>query len=765
MPLMTKEDENLYNILKQHDEAGVLIDKEHFSTLGDKQTPVNLVLAGLTEITLAGRVLGYKALADRENEIREAYKAAEEERSNPDPSFNAAGMNELYDALEKEHQIKNHTEFPSKDKFMQLKLNEKVRLVEDLIEGTTDGGVVGYMYDAGASILGAEKYGTKLDRERMLYSAAKALDQMLPTYQERNPDEPAILPYAHRDIMDKLYGNIYRDIESHLVDSGDLPPRSEFYAMPAQERNEIISQLMEDDNQNALTDGVYFTGNKRNEILQSLNDIDKNKNLLTMDQLIKTDEIYGDIYSGIAENSDGAKKMPSRSEFYVMSAEDKINIVHEFIPDRTGRLDDFRFSINPKKELLKKLKVANNEAEKLDIEPYKIPSEELRRRSDLEINSDLDHMDNSFDANSEETRLVESKQSKKSMPPYIPADVYVDHESGEKIQLKPEQTKEGVLFKFPEEPYNTLIIERGSEKTGFRFEPTQEAIEKKENITIETPCLDADGKEIPGKFEKLIFNPATNEMLLHKIPDGFNSRLDQNWLAKFEDKTPKSRSRVTIGTDQDLDSHELSEENLSKRSKTNKSNNDNRSIDSLSVSSSDDDTEVLNYNEMQKPKSSSLRESLTNPAASSTSGADSTKKLVVPDPNKVVANMKKQTAARANPRPQEIAAYLETEDGKFSLGRDSAGNFVLGSQVIIEVKPNGKDFEVKGKGKYTIDVPTSGGNINRHSYNKGKKTSEPILTISPANPAAIKVENATTIGPPSSGTNVSMNKKGGRDLL
>lgn len=757
MPLMTKEDENLYNILKAHDENGILIDEEQFSELADKKTPVELVLAGLTERTSAGRMLGYKLLEDRENEINEAYAAAEKERSNPDPSFNAAGMDELYDALEKEQRIENYTEFPSKDEFMQLKLNEKVKLVEDLIEGATERGAMGYIYDASASILGAQQYGTKMDRERALYSAAKALDSMLPAYQERNPNEPNILPYAHRDIMNKLYGDLYREIEGHLEDSSELPPRSEFYAMSAEERNNKITQLMEDDNQNALTYGVYFTENKINEILQKLNDIDRDKDALTMDQWIIMDKFYGKSYENLIELSNNPESLPTRGEFFAMSPEERKELVVNLTPEDI--MLDLNGGFSPNKD--KKEKILQ-ELEATDLEYQK-----LHNTHQMDVNS-IDQIESHEKKSVEYIDLDEAILTKSAQPkrtnPYMPADVYVDHEAGERIQLKSEQTKEGVLFKFPEEPYDTLIIEKGNEKTGFRFEPTKEAIEKKENITIETPCLDADGKEIPGKFEKLIFNPATNEMLLHKIPDGFNSRLDQEWLAKFEDKTPKiiSRSRVTMGANQETEIHELSETNLNQHNGNR--NNQNIIDDSLSVSSLDDDKENLNQNANQAPKISNMRKSLTAPT--STKRNDSTKKPVAPAPHKVAANMQKQTAARANSRPQEIAAYLETEDGKFSLGKDSAGNFVLGSQVIIKVKPNGKDFEVKGKGKYIIDVPTSGGNINRHSYDKGKKTSGPTLTINPINPKLnITIMDATRIDPPSSGTNISMNNRGDRELL
>jgi hypothetical protein len=167
MALMTREDKALYDLLKQYDEDGVLIDEEQFSESKDKVTPVRLVLAGLTARTSVGALLGYKSLEDRQKEIEEANKAAMEERAHPDPSFNAPGMDNLYTALKKENNIEKYPDFPSENEFKQMKLDEKIQLVEGLIEGSTDLSIRGYAYDAAASIVGASNMELK-PKEKIL---------------------------------------------------------------------------------------------------------------------------------------------------------------------------------------------------------------------------------------------------------------------------------------------------------------------------------------------------------------------------------------------------------------------------------------------------------------------------------------------------------------------------------------------------------------------------------------------------------------------
>jgi hypothetical protein len=703
MALMTREDKALYDLLKQYDEDGVLIDEEQFSESKDKVTPVRLVLAGLTARTSVGALLGYKSLEDRQKEIEEANKAAMEERAHPDPSFNAPGMDNLYTALKKENNIEKYPDFPSENEFKQMKLDEKIQLVEGLIEGSTDLSIRGYAYDAAASIVGAEQYGTKAERENSLYDAAKALDPMLEEYQERNPEEAKIFQYQNRDVMDKLYGNAYNAIKAGSDGTRELPSRSVFYAMQPEERISLVSEIIPEHPTDFLSGPFADNSQLIENIKENLEAVDQEfAKLATIDQWAEQDKLYGKIYTDLQAHSANSEDLPSRGEFFKMTTDEKKELVETITPKES--ILDLNGGFTPKEDEKNKIIELIEAISPRDTSPersvnYADPIETIIEPEIIPTKPSMPAQQDNGAPNIQEPA---ARHKRKNLPPENYA--YIDVEGGEKIALEHVRTKEGIEFHYPEDPKDNIITEKGNEKEGYKFESTQEAIDRGENITIETPCLD-ENAIIPKKCEKRIFNPKTNEMLLHKVPAGHQSRLDQDWLSKFEDKTPKSQSIVRTGvSEEDLEA-------IQQETKTTPgqliANNTETEI------SQAPDSKVIFEQEMETP----LIHQTPPPT---------------PDQIEVrnIASALRNTGARipsAPPydlpsAPLPFTVRCPGENGKdVELNRNKEGDFVDNSNnVVVKMSKNGKDITILGQGDVFIDRPrTNAQFVTREKYYNG----------------------------------------------
>ena len=93
----------------------------------------------------------------------------------------------------------------------------------------------------------------------------------------------------------------------------------------------------------------------------------------------------------------------------------------------------------------------------------------------------------------------------------------------------------------------TLVTETGNEKQGYKFEPDLKLIDKGQELLIEIPCLDKDGKMLDIK-EKLVFDPHTKEIKSYELPEGYKSRLDQEWFKSLKQlKKSQAMVRTTEG--------------------------------------------------------------------------------------------------------------------------------------------------------------------------------------------------------------------------
>lgn len=88
----------------------------------------------------------------------------------------------------------------------------------------------------------------------------------------------------------------------------------------------------------------------------------------------------------------------------------------------------------------------------------------------------------------------------------------------------------------------TLVTETGNENKGYKFEPDLKLIEKGQELLIEVPCLDKNGKMLETK-EKLVFDPHTKEIKSYELPEGYKSRLDQEWFKSLK-QLKKSQAMV-----------------------------------------------------------------------------------------------------------------------------------------------------------------------------------------------------------------------------
>ena len=691
MPLMTREDKALYDILKKHDENNLMmkVKEEDFSILNDQQKEKYAadIVHLLTERTYPGTLLGYKSLEDRKKEIDEANKAAMEERAHPDPSFNAPGMDNLYTALKKENNIEKYPDFPSENEFKQMKLDEKIKLTEELIEGSTDLSIRGYAYDAAASIVGAEQYGTKAEREKALYDAAKALDPMIEEYQERNPEAPEIFQYNHRKEMDQIYGTIYADLKAH--EAKELPSRGIFYAMNSKERLDLLAKLTPEESYLDLNGG--FSPNKdriMNETPAKLKAADEELNIFALKQWAEQDKLYGKIYAELKTHSGAPEGFPSRGEFFKMTTDEKKELVE---------------TITPKESIL-------------NLNGGFTPKEDEKNKI---------------------IELIEAIPPRDTSPERSVNYAYIDVEGGEKIALEHVRTKEGIEFHYPEDPKDNIITEKGNEKEGYRFESTEEAIDRGENITIETPCLDENGVIIPNKFEKLIFNPKTNEMLLHKVPAGHQSRLDQTWLSEFEDKTPKSQSIVRTRVPQE--DPEAIERNQEQE--------EQRVISPVAEEMEVEKTPISATATIVEQEIEAEEVDENTPE----SNIDTAQRLVDED---VIPKLRKATTP-ASPAAQITPSFTVRCPGEngmdLELERNTAGHFInKEGNVIVEVDKNGKDFKVLGQGEVFIDRPrTNPQYTKRDKYFKGELKQQ-INVLEPQAPVARSFSSVSThIGLPS----------------
>jgi|GEM_PF-4054066 len=745
MPLMTREDKALYDILKKHDENNLMmkVKEEDFSILNDQQKEKYAadIVHLLTERTYPGTLLGYKSLEDRKKEIDEANKAAMEERAHPDPSFNAPGMDNLYTALKKENNIEKYPDFPSENEFKQMKLDEKIKLTEELIEGSTDLSIRGYAYDAAASIVGAEQYGTKAEREKALYDAAKALDPMIEEYQERNPEAPEIFQYNHRKEMDQIYGTIYADLKAH--EAKELPSRGIFYAMNSKERLDLLAKLTPEESYLDLNGG--FSPNKdriMNETPAKLKAADEELNIFALKQWAAQDKLYGKIYTDLQAHSANSKDLPSRGEFFRMTTDKKKELVENITPEDSKV--DLNGGFSPKEDEKNRIIELIEAISPRDTSPersvnYADPTETI-------IEPEIPPTKPSMHAQQDNGAPNIQEHKRKNLPPKN--YVYIDVESGDRIALEHVRTKEGIEFHYPAEPKDNIITEKGNEKEGYRFESTQEAIDRGENITIETPCLDENGVIIPNKFEKLIFNPKTNEMLLHKVPAGHQSRLDQTWLSEFEDKTPKSQSIVRTRVPQE--DPEAIERNQEQE--------EQRVISPVAEEMEVEKTPISATATIVEQEIEAEEVDENTPE----SNIDTAQRLVDED---VIPKLRKATTP-ASPAAQITPSFTVRCPGEngmdLELERNTAGHFInKEGNVIVEVDKNGKDFKVLGQGEVFIDRPrTNPQYTKRDKYFKGELKQQ-INVLEPQAPVASSFSSVSASITPAITPNITKTSRGG----
>lgn len=104
-----------------------------------------------------------------------------------------------------------------------------------------------------------------------------------------------------------------------------------------------------------------------------------------------------------------------------------------------------------------------------------------------------------------------------------------------------------------DEDQKTLVTETGNENKGYKFEPVLELIDRGQELLIEIPCLDIDGKMLEIK-EKLVFDPHTKEIKSYELPEGYKSRLDQEW---FKSLKQLKKSQAVVKTIERSNSFDL----------------------------------------------------------------------------------------------------------------------------------------------------------------------------------------------------------------